>query len=292
MIKETWETPSGDGDTRQVNRYVCSVSMETRPPAEQQDQERGYGEEEPRPQVGENGSHAEVACDRQQMAWEASDKRSTWKPSVYYSLGNESFHIAGHEICIRESMESFGALVWPGAVSLSHFLENNCHLVDKAVLEIGAGTGLLSIVASLLGAWVTATDLPEILPNLTFNLSRNSKRRCLYAPQVAALTWGQNLERDFPCTSYRYDYVLAADVVYPHDYLDDLLATMCHFCRPGSGTTLLWANKIRFQSDLRFTERFQSCFKTTLLTELNEGEVRIYKAEPREETRITERDNE
>uniref|UniRef100_A0A6Q2WTM4 Methyltransferase like 21C n=1 Tax=Esox lucius TaxID=8010 RepID=A0A6Q2WTM4_ESOLU len=226
-----------------------------------------------------------VASDRKQMAGEAWDRRSTWKPSVYYSLGNECFHIAGHEICIRESMDSYGALVWPGAVALSQFLENNCHqvnLLDKAVLEIGAGTGLLSIVASLLGAWVTATDLPEILPNLTFNLSRNSRRRCRYAPQVAALTWGQNLERDFPCTSYRYDYVLAADVVYHHDYMDELLATMCHFCRPGSGTTLLWANKMRFQSDLSFTERFQSCFKTTLLAEFDEEEVRVYKATPRE----------
>lgn len=40
------------------------------------------------------------------------------------------------------------------AVALCQFLENNqqqVKLMDKAVLEIGAGTGLLSIVASLLG---------------------------------------------------------------------------------------------------------------------------------------------
>lgn len=39
-------------------------------------------------------------------------------------------------------------------MALCHFLENNqqqMSLVDKAVLEIGAGTGLLSVVASLLG---------------------------------------------------------------------------------------------------------------------------------------------
>lgn len=37
---------------------------------------------------------------------------------------------------------------------MCQFLENNqqqLNLMDKAVLEIGAGTGLLSIVASLLG---------------------------------------------------------------------------------------------------------------------------------------------
>ena len=40
---------------------------------------------------------------------------------------------------------------------MCEFLENNqqqINLMDKAVLEIGAGTGLLSIVASLLGKCV------------------------------------------------------------------------------------------------------------------------------------------
>lgn len=129
---------------------------------------------------------------------------------------------------------------------------------------------------------MTATDLPEILSNLTFNLLRNTKGRSRYTPQITALTWGQDLERDFPYPLYRYDYVLAADVVYHHDCLEDLLDTMRYFCRPGSQTTLLWANKIRFQSDLRFTESFKSSFNATLLTELPQQEVRIYKATAKE----------
>ena len=129
---------------------------------------------------------------------------------------------------------------------------------------------------------MTATDLPDILPNLTFNLLRNTKGRCRYTPQVAPLTWGQHLERDFPHLSCHYDYVLAADVVYHHDSLEELLETMRHFCRPGSRTTLLWANKIRFHSDLRFRERFESSFNTTLLTELPQQEVRIYQATAKE----------
>ncbi|XP_054470887.1 S-adenosylmethionine-dependent methyltransferase domain-containing protein [Anoplopoma fimbria] len=223
--------------------------------------------------------------DQKVMAGEALDRRNIWEPSVYYALGNETFYIAGHDISIRESMDTFGALIWPGAIALSQFLENNqtqMNLMDKAVLEIGAGTGLLSIVASLLGAWVTATDLPDILSNLTFNLLRNTKGRSRYTPQVAALTWGQDMGRDFPYPSFHYDYVLAADVVYPHGCLEELLETMRHFCRPGSQTTLLWANKIRFQSDLGFTECFKSSFNTTLVLELPEQEVRIYKATAKE----------
>lgn len=131
------------------------------------------------------------------------------------------------------------------------------------------------------GAWVTATDLPDILSNLTFNLLRNTKGRSRYTPQVAALTWGQDLERDFPFPSYQYDYVLAAEVVYHHGCLEELLRTMRHFCRPGSRTTLLWANKIRFQSDLSFTESFQRSFNSTLVAEIPQQEVRIYKATAR-----------
>lgn len=132
------------------------------------------------------------------------------------------------------------------------------------------------------GAWVTATDLPDILSNLTFNLLRNTRGRCRYTPQVVALSWGQDLDRDFPYASYHYDFVLAADVVYHHDCREELLKTMRHFCPPGSQTTLLWANKIRFQSDLRFTECFKSHFNTTLLTELPQQEIRIYKAMAKE----------
>uniref|UniRef100_A0AAV2K0U0 Uncharacterized protein n=1 Tax=Knipowitschia caucasica TaxID=637954 RepID=A0AAV2K0U0_KNICA len=219
--------------------------------------------------------------DQKLMAVEALDRRNNWEPSVFYSLGKESFFLVGHDIVIRESMDTYGALIWPGCIALSHFLENNqqqINLMDKAVLEIGAGTGLLSIVASLLGAWVTATDKPDILSNLTFNLLRNTKGRSRYTPQTAALTWGQHLDRDFPHPAFHYDFVLAADVVYHHECLEELLKTMHHFCRPGSGTTLLWANKNRFQSDLSFTERFKDNFNATLLCELPQQEVRIFMA--------------
>ncbi|XP_074551631.1 S-adenosylmethionine-dependent methyltransferase domain-containing protein [Halichoeres trimaculatus] len=220
------------------------------------------------------------------MAGEALHRGNIWESSVHHTaLGKESFHFAGHDIIIRESMDTFGALTWPGAISLCQFLENNqqqVNLKDKAVLEIGAGTGLLSVVASLLGACVTATDLPVILPNLTFNLQRNTKGRSRYTPQVAELTWGKNLEQDFPHTTYQLDYMLAADVVYPHECVEELLQTMRHFCRPGSRTTLLWANKIRFQSDLRFIESFKSSFKASLLAEIPQQGIQIYAATAKE----------
>uniref|UniRef100_A0A672KBT1 Protein-lysine methyltransferase METTL21C-like n=1 Tax=Sinocyclocheilus grahami TaxID=75366 RepID=A0A672KBT1_SINGR len=161
---------------------------------------------------------------------------------------------------IRSSVEFCGVCngacvcVCTQAVALCRYLEKNreqVDLLDKAVLELAAGTGLVSIVASLLGAWVTATDLPNVQSNLNFNLSRNT-------PQEAALVWGQD----------------GKHVIYHHNFLDDLLITMQYFCKPG--TTLLWANKVRFQSDLRFIENFKNVFNVTLLEEIPQEEIRIY----------------
>ncbi|XP_077073260.1 S-adenosylmethionine-dependent methyltransferase domain-containing protein isoform X2 [Siphateles boraxobius] len=216
------------------------------------------------------------------MQKEALNRRNAWEPSVFYSLGNETFSFTGQEISIRESLDSFGAVIWPGAVALCQYLEKNreqVDLLDKAVLELGAGTGLVSIVASFLGAWVTATDLPDVLSNLNFNLSRNTRGRCRYTPQVAALTWGQDVKRNFPSSVYHYNYVLCTDVVYHHNFLEDLLITMQYFCKPG--TTVLLANKVRFQSDLRFIENFKKMFNVTLLEEIPQEEVRIYQATAR-----------
>lgn len=109
-------------------------------------------------------------------------------------------------------------------------------------------------------------------------MCRNTRGHCRYTPQVATLSWGYDLERTYPSSVYRYDYVLAADVVYHHDFMDELLVTMKHFCKPG--TTLIWANKVRFESDLTFTENFKKAFNTSLLAE--DGEMKIFMATSRD----------
>uniref|UniRef100_A0A3Q1G4M8 Methyltransferase 21C, AARS1 lysine n=1 Tax=Acanthochromis polyacanthus TaxID=80966 RepID=A0A3Q1G4M8_9TELE len=199
-----------------------------------------------------------------------------WTFTHISSYGRDIYHYVGQDIAISESIDSFGAVMWPAALALCYFLDNNRHLVNlqgRKVLELGAGTGLVTIVASLLGASVTATDLPDVLSNLRANVMRNTKG-CRHTPQVAALSWGYDLEDSYPSSVCRYDYVLAADVVYHHDFLDELLATMKHFCRPG--TTIIWANLVRFVTDLTFTENFKKAFNTSVLAE--DGEMKIFMA--------------
>ena len=48
----------------------------------------------------------------------------------------------------------------------------------------------LPAVLCLPGAHVTATDLPELLGNLQYNISRNTKTKAKHLPQVKELSWG------------------------------------------------------------------------------------------------------
>ncbi|KAM9366997.1 uncharacterized protein mettl21ca [Symphorus nematophorus] len=238
-------------------------------------------EEEEEEEQEENGDE-EVKEEEKDESAVQKQQRPAWAPCFFCRIDREVYYYVGQEIIIEEGLDSYAGMIWPAALALCHYLDTHreqVNLVDKAVLEIGAGTGLVSVVASLLGAWVTATDLPVVLNNMRVNLSRNTRSRCRHTPQVAALSWGYDLERTYPTSVYHYDYVLAADVVYHHDFLDELLATMKHFCKPG--TTLIWANKVRFESDLKFMENFKKAFQAKLLAE--DGEMKIFMATCREE---------
>ncbi|XP_004680339.1 PREDICTED: protein-lysine methyltransferase METTL21C [Condylura cristata] len=199
-------------------------------------------------------------------------------PTDYASYTQEDYEFAGEKIVLRESIESHGALVWPAATALCQYLEEHAEelsLRDAKVLELGAGPGLVSVVASILGAEVTATDLPDVLGNLQYNLLKNTLARAAHLPDVRELVWGEGLERRFPRAACHYDYVVASDVVYQHHCLPSLLRTMAHLCR--LGTTLLWANMFRLSTDYEFLDKFKQVFDTTLLAEFPESSVKLFK---------------
>uniref|UniRef100_A0A8C0GH36 Uncharacterized protein n=1 Tax=Chelonoidis abingdonii TaxID=106734 RepID=A0A8C0GH36_CHEAB len=162
-----------------------------------------------------------------------------FSPAVVTNRPWECFHFAGHEIKITEATECYGAIVWPSALVLCHFLETNAKqysLVDKSVIEIGAGTGLVSIVATLLGAHVTATDLPEVLGNLQYNILKKYQMKF-------------DLEKNFPKSLCHFDYIMAADVCVLPPFLEELLLTFHHLCQ--DNTVILWGQtgKIRQKNE-------------------------------------------
>ncbi|XP_074155574.1 protein-lysine methyltransferase METTL21C [Sminthopsis crassicaudata] len=238
------------------------------------------------PKLQENDVYSQAKGECPDTRKDFNDTGSSSLPSIqkflpinYNSYTKEHYSYAGKNIIIQESIENYGAVVWPGAIALCQYLEQHSEelkLQGAAVIEIGAGPGLVSIVASLLGAHVTATDLPEVLGNLHYNIFENTHNCRVHQPEVRELVWGEDLELNFPKSSHYYDFILATDVVYHHYFLDKLLTTMIHLCQPG--TVLLWANKFRFSTDYEFLEKFKEIFNTTLLAEFPESTVKLFKA--------------
>ncbi|PWA19006.1 hypothetical protein CCH79_00005001 [Gambusia affinis] len=71
--------------------------------------------------------------------------RQKWVPNIICRVNKDIYHYVGEDIIIYESIDSFGAMMWPAALALCSFLDNNRDTVDlrgKGVLELGAGTGL------------------------------------------------------------------------------------------------------------------------------------------------------
>ncbi|KAJ7067876.1 S-adenosyl-L-methionine-dependent methyltransferase [Mycena amicta] len=137
----------------------------------------------------------------------------------------------------RSDHTSVGLQSWGSAIV---FAERLCSepasfdLVDNSplrILELGAGTGLLSIAAAKLLplATVVATDYhPAILANLTANVRTNllGARIC-----VAALDWSD--PSDAPPLDEAFDIVLAADVVYHPDHARWLRGCATRLLRSG-----------------------------------------------------------
>jgi hypothetical protein len=63
--------------------------------------------------------------------------------------------------------------LWEGSVALSKYIERQIDLPCLTVLELGCGTGLVSLVAARLGANVIATDVATALPIFVHNAKQN-----------------------------------------------------------------------------------------------------------------------
>ncbi|KAH6657876.1 S-adenosylmethionine-dependent methyltransferase-like protein [Truncatella angustata] len=114
--------------------------------------------------------------------------------------------------------------------SLSHLLIEHNSLPD--VLELGSGTGLCGMAAAAI--WktrVALSDLPNIVPNLSHNIEKNSEVIEALGGQVEAgdLTWGGHLEDndDMFTKKNQFKIILIADPIYDDNH-PALLASAVH----------------------------------------------------------------
>ncbi|KAG8452572.1 hypothetical protein GDO86_004383 [Hymenochirus boettgeri] len=185
------------------------------------------------------------------------------------------YEFCGRELCITQHYGAnlgVAAPVWDAALFLCGYIEEKkLDFEGKKVIELGAGTGVVGILVSLIGGQVTLTDLPHALPQIQKNVSANISSSHL--PDVCALSWGFDQER-FP---QNYDFIIGADIVYLKETYPLLIQTLQHLC--GSHTVILLSSKMRQEhGTVDFFEDILPQYFTAELVKRNEDEdINIYK---------------
>ncbi|KAG8432753.1 hypothetical protein GDO86_017118 [Hymenochirus boettgeri] len=145
-------------------------------------------------------------------------------------------------------------------------------LQDSSVIELGAGTGLVGIVAALLGADVTITDRDVALEFLRMNVKDNLPCDILRKVSVKSLNWGQSLD-DFS----KYDFILGADIIYLEETFSDLLKTFLHVTSENS--VILLSCRLRYQRDYVFMDMMKEHFTVADVHYDTNTDVHIFRAQ-------------
>ncbi|NXJ14898.1 MT21A methyltransferase, partial [Odontophorus gujanensis] len=208
-----------------------------------------------------------------------------------------TYRFAGRTVRIRQDWERRGvaAVVWDAAVVLSAYLEmGGIDLRDRSVIELGAGTGLLGIVATLLGkgffvcleqfttvvklaflrAHVTITDREPALEFLESNVWANLPSELHPRAVVKELTWGKDLGNFSPGA---FDFILGADIIYLEETFAELLQTLEHLC--SEQTVILLSCRIRYERDNNFLKMLKGRFSVNEVHYDYSRDVHIYKAQ-------------
>lgn len=186
------------------------------------------------------------------------------------------FNFANHDIRLVQDWKKLGvaAVVWDAAVVMCMYLElGQVELKGKVAIELGAGTGLVGIVAALLGANVTITDRQPALDFLSANIKANLPTDVQGSAVVSELSWGEGLEQ-YPTGGF--DLVLGADIVYLEDTFVPLLQTLEHLS--SDTTVVLLACKIRYERDTNFLGMLKQQFRVEEVYYEKQRDIHIYKA--------------
>ena len=110
-------------------------------------------------------------------------------------------------------------------------------LCGRRVVELGAGTGVVGIMASYLGASTVITDLDSLVPLLAYNISQNNKLLTAGSIRAKPLCWGSEPDADL----LRPDFLILANCVYYEGSLESLLDTVLTLTSAGQSQTVILA---------------------------------------------------
>ena len=153
------------------------------------------------------------------------------------SASCQMFTFQGHSVQVLQDADAdidvtknTGLKLWDGAYLLARHLENTAvfplgYWTGKQCVELGAGCGLVGIVAWLLGAHVTLTDIEDAVPHTNKCLQTNVKQICrndtpISREHIRSTTyrWGCEVNDLSP----PYDVILGSDIIYQSEHCTDL----------------------------------------------------------------------
>lgn len=118
--------------------------------------------------------------------------------------------------------------VWDGSLVLAYYLiQSKFKFENKNVLELGAGTGILSLVSLYLGAKnVIISDLEDVLSLVKENVEINSKIIDKNKVIVTQIDWNipeqsLNIKKDND-----FDYIILSECIWNPDHIEPLVKTL------------------------------------------------------------------
>ncbi|XP_057701736.1 EEF1A lysine methyltransferase 3-like [Corythoichthys intestinalis] len=190
------------------------------------------------------------------------------------------YQLMGQELKITQLFGAnlgVAAPVWESAIQLCRYFEKQrVEWRGRRVIELGAGTGVVGIVAARLGAVVTLTDLPATLPSLEANVRANAPAGGWPSapPRVLPLSWGED-HAEFPSD---WDLVVGADTVYLPETYPRLVDTLVHLCQKKAAVYLSSKMRNEHQTPSFFEEHLPRRFHVQLVDRDHSQNINIYRA--------------
>lgn len=142
--------------------------------------------------------------------------------------------------------------IWTAGLVMAQYLEYNSsvagYVKNKRLLELGAGCGVTSLVASVLGATVFATEQDTCIPYLKFNLALN--------PDVVVTAKKLHWINDY--VGEKFDIILGCDITYDVKMIKAIFVTISRCLHPEGSAFICHDNDSCPMSSQAFAE-MQRC---------------------------------
>nr|CAG4641152.1 EOG090X0C5G [Eulimnadia texana] len=171
---------------------------------------------------------------------------------------------------IHTSLDLVGLQVWRGALLLADYLlycssgSSELKLTSSSnVVELGAGTGLTSVVAAMIAGNVISTDVdrPGILDLIRKNLELNKNFIQATANVCELNFYAETFSPELESQLKRAEVILAADVIYHDDLTDAFLRTLKKIMNLSPGKTALISVEKRVVFTIAELEACAPCFE-------------------------------